>query len=36
MSGQSNGVAAGEKSHTASQRYLSTRGEDEDVCFLPV
>ncbi|CAK7203051.1 hypothetical protein SEUCBS139899_005780 [Sporothrix eucalyptigena] len=36
MSGQSNGVAAGEKTHTASQRYLSTRGEDEDLSFEEV
>ncbi|KJR86810.1 threonineeeee synthase [Sporothrix schenckii 1099-18] len=34
MSGQSNGVA--EKTHTASQRYLSTRGEDEDLSFEEV
>ncbi|CAK7222080.1 hypothetical protein SBRCBS47491_004748 [Sporothrix bragantina] len=35
MTGQANGVA-GEKTHTASQRYLSTRGEDEDLSFEEV
>ncbi|CAK7272063.1 hypothetical protein SEPCBS57363_004941 [Sporothrix epigloea] len=36
MTGQANGEAGGEMTHTASQRYLSTRGEDEDLSFEEV
>ncbi|CAK7275247.1 hypothetical protein SEPCBS119000_006597 [Sporothrix epigloea] len=36
MAGQANGEAGGEKTHTPSQRYLSTRGEDEDLSFEEV